>query len=126
MLVIVDDDELLLESVIDYFQPIFNLKSFSSAKEALKFIEQNRFFPQVCLVDFRMPEMSGGILANRIKQIDETIQVILISGFTDFEQVQLLLKQKDIDEFQRKPIDFGILHKSIEFRRKLFLKKNAI
>jgi DNA-binding NtrC family response regulator len=126
MLVIVDDDGLVLESLADYFQTRFNLKTFLSPKTAIEFVEKERFFPQVCLLDFRMPEMNGGVLESRIKNIDESIQVILMSGFSDFDQVQLLLKQKSIDEFQRKPLDFHVLHRSIEFRRKLFLKKNAI
>lgn len=126
MLVVIDDDVMLGESILDYFSEIYSVKYFSSPKKALTFVQSEPFFPQVFVVDYRMPEMSGGQAARVIKSLNKNFQVILISGFTDFEDIQMLLKQKDIDEFLRKPLDFLILKKSVEFRRKIFLKKSAL
>ncbi|MCS6989401.1 MAG: response regulator [Chloroherpetonaceae bacterium] len=126
MLVIIDDDAVAGESLSDVFSELYPVRFFQSPTEALKFIETEPFFPQVCIVDYRMPEMSGAFVARRIKQLNRDLQVIMISGFVDFEDVQELLKQRDVDEFHRKPLDVQALKKSVEFRRKLFLKRSAI
>ncbi len=126
MLVIIDDDAIVGETVSDFFEGIYEAKYFTSPKEALAFVEREPFFPQVFIVDYRMPQMNGGQVARAVKNINKDFQIILISGFTDFEDIQALLKEKDIDEFQRKPLDFDALKKSVEFRRKMFLKKSAI
>ncbi len=126
MLIIIDDDAMVGEAIADYFNETYPVKWFTSPKEALAFAQAEPFFAQVFIVDYRMPEMNGGQVARAIKSLNKDFQVILISGFTDFEDIQMLLKQKDIDEFHRKPLDFAALKKSVEFRRKMFLKKSAI
>lgn len=126
MLVIIDDDITVGETLSDVFSEAYSAKFFQSPMEALKFIEAEPFFPQVCIVDYRMPEMDGGAVARRIKSLNKDLQIILISGFADFVIVQELLKQRDIDEFHRKPLDIQALKRSVEMRRKIFLKKSAI
>lgn len=126
MLVVIDDDQMVGETVVDAFSDSIDVKYFESPKEALAFAESDPFFPQVFIVDYRMPEMNGGQVARAIKTLNKDYQVILISGFSDFDDIQELLRQKDIDEFHRKPLDFSILKKSVDFRRKIFLKKSAI
>ncbi|MGQ9804660.1 MAG: response regulator [Chlorobiales bacterium] len=126
MLIVIDDDPIVGETISDFFNDIYPVKFFTSPKEAFDFIEREPFFAEVFIVDYRMPETNGGVVARRIKSLNKDFQVILISGFADFEDVQSLLKHKDIDEFHRKPVDYERLKKSVELRRKIFLKKSAI
>lgn len=126
MLIVIDDDPSVGETISDVFDETYTVKYFQSPIEALKFVQSEPFSAQVFIVDYRMPEMNGGEVARQIKAINQDFQVILISGFTDFEDIQMILRQRDIDEFHRKPLDFNALRKSVEFRRKLFLKKSAI
>ncbi|MFQ3607616.1 MAG: response regulator [Chloroherpetonaceae bacterium] len=126
MLIVIDDDTIVGETIADYFSDTYPIKVFTLPKEALAFVQTDPFFPQVFIVDYRMPEINGGQVARAIKKLNKDFQVILISGFSDFDDIQALLKQKDIDEFHRKPLDFAALKKSIEFRRKMFLKKSAL
>lgn len=126
MLVIIDDDAMVAESIADFFNDTYPVKWFTSPKSALTFVQDEPFFAEVFIVDYRMPETNGGVVARQIKNINKNFQVILISGFADFEDVQSLLNQKDIDEFHRKPLNFDALKKSVAFRRKMFLKKSAI
>lgn len=126
MLIVIDDDLIVGETISDFFSEIYPVKFCTSPKEAFDFIEREPFFAQVFIVDYRMPEMNGGQVARQIKSLNKDFQVILISGFTDFEDIQYLLRQRDIDEFHRKPVDYERLKKSVEFRRKIFLKKSAI
>jgi DNA-binding NtrC family response regulator len=126
MLVVIDDEQAVAETISDFFGEQYPTKCFSSPVEALTFIQSEPFFAQVFIVDYRMPEINGGEVARQIKAINKDFQVILISGFADFEDIQMMLRQRDIDEFHRKPLDFNTLKKSVEFRRKIFLKKSAI
>ncbi len=126
MLVIIDDDPMVCETLSDVFDGTYAIKSFTSPRKALAFAEAEPYFPQVFIVDYRMPEMNGGKTAQRIKNLNRDFQVILISGFEDFEEIQNLLKARQIDEFHRKPLDMEALKKSVEFRRKMFLKKSAL
>jgi len=125
MLIVIDDDEIIGEAICEHFSELYPTKFFQSPKDALAFVETEPFFPQVFIIDYRMPEMSGGFVARQIKSLNKDYQVILISGFADFEEVRVLLEQKDIDEFHRKPLDFVSLKRSVESRRKMFLKKSA-
>ncbi len=126
MLVIIDDDPMVVETLSDVFDGIYTVKSFTAPKKALAFAEAEPYFPQVFIVDYRMPEMNGGEVARIIKNLNKNFQVILISGFTDFDDIQGLLKEREVDEFHRKPLDMEALKKSVEFRRKIFLKKSAL
>ncbi len=126
MLVIIDDDPMVGETLSDVFDGTYAVNSFTAPKKALAFVEAEPYVPQVFIVDYRMPEMNGGEVARIIKNLNKNFQVILISGFGDFEEIQDLLKSRDIDEFHRKPLDMEALKKSVEFRRKIFLKKSAL
>ncbi len=126
MLVIIDDDPMVGETLIDSLEELYEVKFFECPKKAFEFVAAEPFFPQVFIVDYRMPETNGGIISRQIKTLNPNYQVILISGFTDFDDIQLFLKQRDIDEFHRKPLNMEALKKSVEFRRKMFLKKSAI
>jgi len=126
MLVVIDDDPMVCETLSDVFEETYTVKYFTSPKKALAFVEAEPYFPQVFIVDYRMPEMNGGETARIIKNLNKNFQVILISGFTDFDDIQGLLKERQVDEFHRKPLDMETLKKSVEFRRKIFLKKSAL
>jgi DNA-binding NtrC family response regulator len=126
MLIVIDDDAIIGEAICEHFSELYPTKFFQSPKDALAFVETEPFFPQVFIIDYRMPEMSGGFVARQIKSLNKDYQVILISGFTDFDDIQGLLKERQVDEFHRKPLDMEALKKSVEFRRKIFLKKSAL
>ena len=126
MLVVIDDDPIVCETLSDVFDGTYAVKSFTSPKKALAVAEAEPYFPQVFIVDYRMPDMNGAEVARIIKNLNKNYQVILISGFTDFDDIQGLLKERQVDEFHRKPLDMETLKKSVEFRRKIFLKKSAL
>ncbi len=117
---------MVCETLSDVFEERYLVKHFTSPRKALSYVELESYFPQVFIVDYRMPDMNGAEVARIIKNLNKNFQVILISGFTDFEDIQELLKEREIDEFHRKPLDMEALKKSVEFRRKIFLKKSAL
>ena len=75
--------------------------------EALEQIKKDK--PHVVLSDIRMPEMDGVELMQHLNQYYPEIKIIILSGYNDFEYLQMsiknrvmeyLLKPTDLDEFE--------------------------
>jgi len=75
--------------------------------EALEFLEKDK--PDLVLTDIRMPKMDGIALMQYLREHYPEIKIIILSGYTDFEYLQIsirshvaeyLLKPTDLDEFQ--------------------------
>jgi len=63
----------------------------------------------------RMPELSGLELANRIRDVDKSINIFLITAFdtADIEENESYQSAK-IDRILQKPIKLSLLKESIE------------
>ncbi len=79
----------------------------SNGIEALEQIKKDK--PHVVLSDIRMPEMDGVELMQHLNQHYPEIKIIILSGYNDFEYLQMsiknrvmeyLLKPTDLDEFE--------------------------
>ncbi len=79
----------------------------SNGIEALEQIKRDK--PHVVLSDIRMPEMDGVELMQHLNQHYPEIKIIILSGYNDFEYLQMsiknrvmeyLLKPTDLDEFE--------------------------
>ncbi len=75
--------------------------------EALEQIKKDK--PHVIISDIRMPEMDGIELMQHLNQNYPEIKIIILSGYNDFEYLQMsiksrvteyLLKPTDLDEFE--------------------------
>lgn len=75
--------------------------------EALEQIKKDK--PHVIISDIRMPEMDGIELMQHLNQHYPEIKIIILSGYNDFEYMQMsiknqvseyLLKPTDLDEFE--------------------------
>jgi DNA-binding NtrC family response regulator len=78
-IVVIDDEELMLEGIIGYLKKKgFDARGFSKVDEALEYIEKG--LPELVILDYYMPDVEGGVVAGRIKKIDERIKIILSTG----------------------------------------------
>src|SRR5688572_20233299 len=103
---IVDDELLILEVLSEHFKTEFDVETLPNGADALGAILRQR--PDVSLLDIHMPRMNGVEVLKDIKQIDESIAVIMV---TANEQVQLAAEALKSGAFGYvpKPFDFRYL-----------------
>src|SRR5690349_20031811 len=103
---IVDDEPLILEVQSEHFKNDFEVETAPNGADALGAILRQR--PDVVLLDINMPRMNGVEVLRDIKQIDESIAVIMISVN---EQVNLAADSLKSGAFGYvpKPFDFRYL-----------------
>jgi DNA-binding NtrC family response regulator len=79
---VVDDEKDMRQSISQWLALSgFDTETYGSAEEALKSI--NPDFPGIVVSDVRMPGMDGMQLLRKIKSIDSTLPVIMITGHGD-------------------------------------------
>ena len=93
---VVEDDEwynrLLVHNLS--LNPDYEIQSFEDGKSCLQNLNQT---PDVITLDYRLPDMKGLEVLKQIKDINEDIQVVLISEQDDIEVVVELLKEGAYD-----------------------------
>jgi DNA-binding NtrC family response regulator len=79
---VVDDEKDMRQSISQWLALSgFDTETFGSAEEALKSISPE--YPGIVVSDVRMPGMDGMQLLRKIKSIDSTLPVIMITGHGD-------------------------------------------
>jgi DNA-binding NtrC family response regulator len=126
MIVFIDDDQEILEVLKDYFEEKYEIAVFQDPREALRYIEDNRKIVEVVITDYKMPNINGIDVARRVRQAEDNILVILMSGFVDFENVQDYLKQRLIYQFVNKPFSLERLAQTVDTAVKIYIKKAAL
>lgn len=83
--IIVDDEKIILEGVkknILKVYPDVDINSFIDANEAIEFVNNNSC--DVALLDIQMPEITGLELAQKLKRINNSINIIFITGYSQY------------------------------------------
>jgi DNA-binding NtrC family response regulator len=84
----------------------YDARAFSQAKDALDIIQSDP--PHVVLLDFRMPGMDGIEVLKIIKQMNPSIEVIMLTGHGDTRSIEEGMKSGAF-EYIMKPVDIGEL-----------------
>ncbi|MFN3411721.1 MAG: response regulator, partial [Exilispira sp.] len=112
-ILIVDDDDdfryFMTKGLKSYG---FNVKEAKDGSHAIDiFLDRNNKINFVIL-DRIMPGMDGYETFNRLKNIDENIKAIMITGFIE-DEILLNYKKSGILEIIQKPFDLSLLYKII-------------
>ncbi len=93
---IVEDDEWYSEFLIYHLtlNPDYEVKKFRTAKDFLGSLAEN---PTIVTLDYSLPDMTGSDVLKRIKDYNNDIQVLVISGQEDVNTAVELLKQGAYD-----------------------------
>ncbi|HAH24680.1 MAG TPA: regulator [Prolixibacteraceae bacterium] len=93
---VVEDDEwynrLLVHTLS--LNPDYEIQSFTTGKACLDNLHQE---PDIITLDYRLPDMKGLEVLKQVKEINEDIQIILISEQDDIEVVVTLLRHGAYD-----------------------------
>ena len=81
----------------------FDAYTAADGKEALVLVEKEK--PKLILLDVRMPQMDGLVVLKKIKEFDNSIKVVMLSGLEDEEVINEARKAGACD-FLVKPFDF--------------------
>jgi len=93
----------------------YDIKAVSQAEDALSSVRSDP--PDIVILDFRMPGMDGIEVLKIIKQIDPSIEVIMLTGLADTHSLEEGMKSGAF-EFIVKPVDIGELITKINKAKK--------
>lgn len=92
----------------------FDVLTAENGREGLEIFSRDR--PRIVLTDIKMPGMNGIEVLKRIKEIDPTAEVIVITGHGDMDlAIQAL--NLDATDFINKPIQRHLLEQALERAR---------
>lgn len=117
---VVDDDETIRDTLYELLSEEYVCQTAETAEKAFARLEADPY--DVVLTDISMPGLSGLELLGHVRQNFPTTPVIIISGISDQEHAQGLIRLGAFD-FLLKPFSLEVVEKSvkraIEYRRHL-------
>jgi putative nucleotidyltransferase with HDIG domain len=130
-LLFVDDEESILDIATEFFQNKgYRVITANNGRRATKILEKEQV--DCCFTDINMPEMDGLQLAEYIRNVDNTLPVIIMTGYPSLDNTIKTLKNGVVD-FLIKPINLNQMELSVRrvlrerelFVRNLILTKEA-
>ena len=122
-LLIVDDEESILEVAAEYFMTKgYQVLTAENGRLAADIIAREKI--DCCFTDINMPEMDGLELAEHIRRVDNTIPVIIMTGYPSLDNTIRTLKNGVVD-FLIKPVNLNQLEicvKRVLRERQLFIR----
>jgi two-component system response regulator AtoC len=123
---VVEDDEWYSRLLVHTLSlnPDYEIQSFGTGKDCLDNLHQE---PDIITLDYRLPDMKGLEVLKQIKEINEDIQIILISEQIDIEVVVTLLQHGAYDYIVKsKDIRERLLNTVNNIRQGSNLKKEIV
>jgi len=109
---VVDDEPSVLEVVSSYFRyDGHDVETAATGREALEKFRQNHF--DLVVLDRVMPEMSGDQTARFIKQLNQNVPVIMLTGFGALIEITGTQPQP-VDVVLSKPVTIDALRKTVD------------
>lgn len=115
LIIIIDDEPDMLWALENMLLKQGHVvRKADSASEALRVMGQKKF--DVALLDAKLPDMEGLELAARIKEINQDISIIMISGYyyRDDDNMKKAMDSGLIFNFAAKPFDHSHLLNLVE------------
>jgi putative nucleotidyltransferase with HDIG domain len=118
----VDDEESILEIAKEFFeQKNYEVFTAGNGIKAIELINREKI--DCCFTDINMPEMDGLELAEEIRKKDNTLPVVIMTGYPSLENTLQTLKNGVVD-FLIKPINLNQMElclKRVLRERELFI-----
>jgi len=114
VILLVDDEEIILDVDVQLLEALgYTVLKAKGGREAVEIYKENKDKINIVLLDIIMPDMSGGQVYDRIKEINPDIKVLLSSGYNIEGQATEIL-ERGCDGFIQKPFNMKELSRSID------------
>ena len=110
-ILIVDDDDVIRDTLDELLSSEYQCETVETGEKALVKLAAATF--EVVLTDISMPGLSGRELLERVLHLYPQTSVIIISGFSDEEHAQELLKVGAFD-YLLKPFRLEVVEQSVK------------
>lgn len=111
-ILVVDDDSAIRQLIAAQLSQLgFQCETAADGGEALE-ISRQAPTPSLVLTDIRMPGVDGVELLGALKQLDENVQVVMISGQQDLDTVRKCLREGAYD-YLLKPFELDELASTV-------------
>ncbi len=111
LILIVDDDEAIRDTLYELLSEEYVCQTAETAEKALARLHSDEY--DVVLTDISMPGLSGLELLGHVRQQFPHTPVIIVSGISDQEHAQGLIKLGAFD-FLLKPFSLEAVEKSVQ------------
>ncbi len=118
-LLVIDDDPKVSWALSEGLSHNFEVLSARDGEEGLGLVSTQK--PELILLDIKMPKMSGLEVLEKIKSLDSQLDVIMLSGHGDTQNVIESIR-KGASEFINKPFDI----KEVEIHLQNALEKHRL
>ncbi len=124
-ILVVDDDEIFLETTRDTIEDLgAQIDTATTGEQALKLASENAY--SVIIVDWRMPDMNGCDIAESIrKKVKKPTPIILASAY-DWTEIEEKMHGKKIDGFISKPLFRSYIYEKLCEVLKIEAEKNPV
>ena len=111
-LLYVEDDAVIRDNYTSIFQSYFtNVLTTDNGNEALKIFQENEV--DIGIFDISIPGINGLNLSSKIREVDENIEIVIISAYSDREKLLQAVSLK-LFTYLIKPVNHTDLIKTIE------------
>lgn len=120
LILVVDDDQTIRDTIYELLSEDYVCQTAETAERALERLKVDDY--DLVLTDISMPGLSGLELLGHVRQQYPNTPVIIISGISDKEHAQGLIRLGAFD-YLLKPFSLEVVEKSVksalEFRERL-------
>ena len=111
-MLVLDDDPIVLRSLTEFLTlEGYHVRSAQTLAEAMEFLERERF--RIVMTDVRLPEGSGFDLLQRIRALNLSTAVIMLTGYGSIQDAVRAIKMGAFD-YVTKPISDDEVNLAIE------------
>ena len=121
---VVDDEPEIVAVLVEFLKDLdYEVTGTSDPAKATDRVRS--FLPDLCILDYRMPGISGGALLDAIRELDPTIEVVFLTAETDTQFAVEVMRRGAID-YLLKPIDLDALELAVEraLRNRQLVREN--
>ncbi|MBF0318289.1 MAG: response regulator [Nitrospirae bacterium] len=114
----VDDEQDILDSLYDTFMDTYDVKTAINGIEALNIISEVEV--AVVISDQRMPIMTGAALLSEVNKIKPQCKKILLTGYSDIDAAVDAINKGAVNKYIHKPWDEQELVETVDHLVKMY------